>query len=244
MDTKDIINRLSVLGAKYHAVQNDLSNKYHFDQLRDVRINVFRHCAIVIDSTYIIFLVPQQHLFEETWWSSLMHSNLVSRQMNMEQQGIFIYAFDTFVQSSYIIMLFVSVESAFRSFYSSVFSKEVPFKFYKVCKELLHEFNLDQYIDLLKLFSLIRNSYHNSGVHTLDDVEVFWRDKTYLFKQGQQVELGDVWQTLTIITEDILEMLEKLVKQDTILQKKEIIDISQGSLLVRCNFIFRAGYLC
>jgi hypothetical protein len=43
--------------------------------------------------------------------------------------------------------------------------------------------------------------------------------------KGQQVELGDVWQTFIIITEDVLEMLEKLVKEDVILQKKEIIDI-------------------
>jgi hypothetical protein len=36
MDTKNIINRLSVLGAKYHAVQNDLSKKYQFDQLAEI----------------------------------------------------------------------------------------------------------------------------------------------------------------------------------------------------------------
>lgn len=64
MDSKELINRLSVLSANYHAVQNDLSNQYHFDQLRDVRINVFRYCALAIDSTYIIILVRSYHLFE------------------------------------------------------------------------------------------------------------------------------------------------------------------------------------
>ena len=72
-------------------------------------------------------------------------------QMTEEQQGKFIYGFDTFVQSSYITMLFVSVESAFRSFYSSTFSKEVPFDIYKVFKDLLCEFDLERYKDLLKL---------------------------------------------------------------------------------------------
>lgn len=43
MDTKDIIHRSSVLGDKYHVVHNELSNTYHFDELRDVRINVFRN---------------------------------------------------------------------------------------------------------------------------------------------------------------------------------------------------------
>jgi hypothetical protein len=230
MDTKDIINRLSVLGAKYHAVQNDLSKKYQFDQLRDVRINVFRHCSIVVDSTYIIFLVRKQHLFDDPWWTNLMDNNLVSRKMTQEQRNIFLYGFDTFVDSSYITMLFVAVESAFRSFYLSAFSKDVPIKIYDVFKELLEEFNLDRYSKLLKLFRLIRNSYHSNGKHTSNDADVPWRDKTYHFKKGQQVELGGVWKTFIIITEDILEMLKELVMSDAILQKTEIIDVTYNNL--------------
>jgi hypothetical protein len=56
-------------------------------------------------------------------------------QMTEEQRRIFIGAFDTFVDSSYITMLFVSIQSAFRSFYSSVFSKEVPSEIYIVFKD-------------------------------------------------------------------------------------------------------------
>jgi hypothetical protein len=229
MDTKDIIDRLSVFGAKYHAEHNELSNNYHIDELRDVRSNVFRHCAIVIDSTYVIFLVRFHHLFDNAWWASLMVDDWHS-QMTEEQRRISIGAFDTFVDSSYITMLFVSVESAFRSFYSSVFSKEVPSEIYIVFKEILEEFNLERYSNLLKFFRLIRNSYHNNGKHTSNDAEVPWRDKTYHFKKGQQVGLGDVWQTFIITTEDILDMLKELVKQNAILQKKEIIDISYNNL--------------
>jgi hypothetical protein len=128
MDTKDIIQSLSVLSTNYHAAQNELSNKYRFDQLRDVRINVFKHCFIVIDSTYIILLVRLHHLYDNTWWSSLMERNLIGKQLTKEQRSIFIHGFDTFVDSAYITMLFVSVESAFRSFYSSTFSKKTPFR--------------------------------------------------------------------------------------------------------------------
>src|SRR5438105_4064102 len=100
MDTKDIIQSLSVLSAKYHAAQNELSNKYRFDQLRDVRINVFKHCFIVIDSTYIILLVRLHHLYDSTWWSNLMERNLVSKQLTEEQRSIFIHGFDSFVDSA------------------------------------------------------------------------------------------------------------------------------------------------
>jgi|GEM_PF-3285174 len=68
MHTKDIVHRLSVLGAKYHVVHNELSNNYRFVELRDVRINVFRHCALVIDITYNILLVRFHHLFDDGWW--------------------------------------------------------------------------------------------------------------------------------------------------------------------------------
>jgi hypothetical protein len=234
METQDIIHRLSVLGANYHAVHNELSNKYPIDQLRDVRSNVFRHCALVIDSTSIILLgIRLDHLYDDPWWYNLRERKLLSTHMTHiteENLKIFIGAFDTFVDSSYITMLFVSVESAFRSLYSSVFSKEAPSEIYIVFKDLLCEFDLGRYKHLLKLFRLIRSSYHNNGKHTSNDDEVLWRDKTYHFKKGQQIDLGDVWQTFIIITEDILEMLEKLVKQDAILQKKEIIDIIYNNL--------------
>ena len=95
---------------------------------------------------------------------------------------------------------------------------------------MLCEFDLERYKDLLKLFRLIRNSYHNNGVHTSENDEVSWRDKTDYFKKGQNVELGDVWQTFIIITTDILDMLKELVMSDTILQKKEIIDIPYNNL--------------
>ena len=185
---------------------------------------------IVIDSTYIIFLVRLDHLFDDSWWTSLMKRNLVSKQMTEEQRSIFIHAFDTFVDSSYITKLFVSVESTFRSFYSSTISNKIPFNFHKVYEDLLRKFNLDNYIELLRLASYIRNSFHNNGVHTLDDVDVVWRNVTYRFTKGKPIELGDVWHTFTVITTDILEMLEKLVKSDAILQKQEIIDISYDNL--------------
>lgn len=228
MDTEDIIHRLSELGAKYQAVHNELSNKYPIDQLRDVRSNVFRHCALVIDSTIIILLIRLDHPYDDPWWANLMERNLLStymKHMTEQHRKIFIKGFDTFVDSAYIIMLFVSVESACRSFYSSTFHREVPVKIYDVFKKLLEEFNLERYSDLLKLFRLLRNSYHNNGKHTSNDAEVHWRDKTYEFKKGQQLEVGDVWQTFIIITDDILELLKELVMSDAILQQKEIIDV-------------------
>jgi hypothetical protein len=77
---------------------------------------------------------------------------------------------------------------------------------------------------------LIRNSYHSNGKHTSNDADLPWLDKTYHIKKGQQVELGGVWQTFIIITEDILEMLKELVMSDAILQKTEIIDVTYNNL--------------
>lgn len=116
------------------------------------------------------------------------------------------------------------------SFYSSTLPKEVHFEFYKVCKDLLHEFNLDRYRDLLKLVRIIWNSFHNNGVHISNDDEVSWREMTFHFKKGQNVELGHVRHTFTIIPTDILDILKELVKSDAILQKQEIIDISYNNL--------------
>jgi hypothetical protein len=64
MDTTTIISRLSILDGRYHGAMDELINKYHFDGIRDVRVNIFKHCRIVIDSTYVFFLVRQDNLFD------------------------------------------------------------------------------------------------------------------------------------------------------------------------------------
>ena len=99
MDTKDIIHRLSVLDAKYHVVHNELSNNYHFDELRDVRINVFRHSALVIDSTYNILLVRFHHLFDDAWWILVNESRRMLLNKYAIEQVNLIY----FILSSEVI---------------------------------------------------------------------------------------------------------------------------------------------
>ena len=120
-------------------------------------------------------------------------------------------------------MLHSCVESAFRSFYSSVYCKKTRIKFYDVYKKLLHELNLDHYIDLLRLASNIRNSYHNNGIYTLEDDVISWKNSTYYFHKGKNIELN-ICYTFT----DILEMLERVVKSDTICHRRDITDTSSS----------------
>jgi hypothetical protein len=135
------------------------------------------------------------------------------------------YGFDSFVISSFIVMLLFAVESAFRSFYSVTFAEDPPFKFCKHYNKLLPVFDLEKYIELLKFASLIRNTLHR-GTYNLKDDSVIWRDNTYNFHEGKTMKLNDVWHTLIKIAEDVREMLEKLVKSDTIITKEEIVDAS------------------
>ncbi len=112
-------------------------------------------------------------------------------------------------------MLLFTVESAFRAIYSATFTNDPPFTFSKLYKKLLPAFGLDKYTELLKLASLNRNTLHNGGLYTSNDDTCTWRNKTYQFKKDQHVELGDVWQTLIIIAEDIFDMLKELVTNNT-----------------------------
>jgi hypothetical protein len=229
MDTKNLITRLSDLSKKYHAVQQELTSTYQFDD-RDVRVNVFKHCYIIIDSTYIFILVRDRHLFDEKWWEDLMTRKLVSSGMTEQQRSVFIHGFDTYVDSSFLVMLLFSIESAFRSFYPLIFRDNPPISFKKLYEKFLPAFGLDKYIELLNLASLTRNTLHNGSLHNWENDSVDWGGKTYYFEKGKTVELGDAWSTLTTITEDIHEMLEKLVKSDRILKEKQIIDASYATV--------------
>jgi hypothetical protein len=226
MESEGIISRLSMLSQKYHSFQQDLSDKYHFDEWKDARINVFKHCYLVIDSTYLIFLARVTNFRDEAWWANLKERHLIRIGMTKEQQDVFIKGFDHFVPSAYLSMLFVAIENAFRTFYLSVFSEDSPTKFHVVYEKLFKQFNLERYSNLLKIVSYIRNSFHNNGRHTLPDDDVPWKGITFHFKKGKNVEFTSVWQTLTDLTSDIHEMLEKLIETETIIKKNEIIDAS------------------
>ena len=127
-----------------------------------------------------------------------------------------------------------AIEHAFRTFYLSVFSKDSPIRFHEVYEKLLHEFNLEKYIDLVKIVSYIRNSFHNNGRHTSRDDDVPWKGVTYRFRKNKMVyqtlEVKSVWQLYIDLTSDIHEMLEELVKSKAILEKKEIFDASYDTV--------------
>jgi hypothetical protein len=84
MNTDKIIYNLSVLDALYNRSEQELINSYLFDAIRDVRVNIFKHCRIFIDSTYIFFLVRQDNLFEPSWWERMIDRRLISKEMTDE----------------------------------------------------------------------------------------------------------------------------------------------------------------
>ena len=101
--------------------------------------------------------------------------------------------------------------------------------FSKVYPELLHELSLDNYNDLLKLATHIRNTLHNSGVFIWEDDDVPWRGVIYQFKKGQSLDL-DYWKTFIIITGDIFVMLDRLIKDERIIKKQTIVDSSYDQI--------------
>jgi hypothetical protein len=229
MDTDKIILGLSILDAKYNALMQELINTYHFDGIRDVRVNMVKHPRIVIDSTYVLLLVRQDNLFEPSWWERMINLKKISKDMTQKDRDTFAFAYDSYVKSSYITMLLFAIESGFRSLYLSVFGKNAPFKFSDVYPKLLQKFGLDDYNNLLRLASTIRNTLHNNGQFNWPDESIPWGNKTYEFKQGQLLEI-DYWETFIIITEDILTMLEKLIKQKEIIEKPQIVDASYNNI--------------
>jgi hypothetical protein len=229
MDTDKIILGLSMLDAKYNALMQELIDTYHFDGIRDVRVNMVKHPRIVIDSTLVFFLIRQDNLFRPEWWERMINLNLISKNFTEEHRKTFARAFDSYTDSAYITMLLFGIESGFKSLYLSVFGEDPPLNFSKVYPKLLQRFGLNQFNDLLRLSSNIRNSLHNNGLFTWPDESITWRGKKYEFKRGQSL-VFDPWETFIIITDDIFNMLQKLIKEQEIIEKPQIVDASYNNI--------------
>jgi hypothetical protein len=76
METEKLVLGLSKLSSRFDGLMQELINTYHFDGIRDVRVNMVKHPRLVIDSTYIFSLVRQDNLFEPKWWEKMIQISM------------------------------------------------------------------------------------------------------------------------------------------------------------------------
>ena len=235
MKKGEIIRQLSQISTSFDKAQHKfLKDHPDIDASNDARVTVFSHCYLVIDSIYVCLVVRSYEACEPDWWDKMAKDKKISRRFNVENLSVFLQAFNSFTISAYLCLLSGAVESAFRIFHEAVFPfRDVPRNFDNVCENLLSNrgLGLQDYLKLMKLLRLLRNSLaHNNGRHIHKDDNACWNGVSINFRKGQMVHLGESgWSVMFVIAYGILEMLQKVVNSNIIIEKSIIKDPTYDS---------------
>jgi hypothetical protein len=143
--------------------------------------------------------------------------------------------FERFTAYAYILLIFSNLESSLRTIVRDVYPSKFVDKygnfkgnFKDIAKALLKN-NYSKYKDLLELLRLLRNTNHDNGVYMPetkgDNRTVSYKRKTYQFRDGLPVELGDIYRLFYFnITPDILKMVRDIVNSSDVASRTQIID--------------------
>lgn len=215
--------------------RRNVLNRYAFKKDNDARVTIFSKVILAQRSCRLCFIFIRNHLTEQDWWKALRDDiNWTLPLANKALDDLldhYIAEFEDFLTIGYVHTLFSSIESSFRIF-TRALDPNACHKgtddFMNIYQWLLTKLNLWNYLCMLHLLRLMRNTIHNNGVYyhrkNLKEI-VSYNGKTYTFEQGKGVEYGDVWKLLQFqIMPDIKRMMTQMVNTKDISSIPQILD--------------------
>ena len=215
--------------------RNSVLNRYAFNKHKDARVTIFSKVILVQRSIRLCFIFRKNHLTEPDWWKGLsadINWSLPSDHDSLEDPlGHYIDEFTDFSTVGYVHTLFSSIESSFRIFMRALdpnACNKGTDDFINIYQWLLTKLTFGNYICMLHLLRLMRNTIHNNGVYyhrkNLKEI-VRYNGKTYTFELGKGVEYGDVWELLQFqIMPDAKRMIADVVNTKDISSIPQIVD--------------------
>lgn len=122
-------------------------------------------------------------------------------------------------KNALIFQLSSILERFFRVLIQYVKPEAVNKQFYIIRKELFELLDIEKEDEwkAISILSNIRNTFHNNGIHTSDDVpSIIYKDSNYEFIKDKKHNNAD-YHTLFMITHDIVKLYEKICANEMII---------------------------
>ena len=217
---------------KIEDVRDDFSNSKErcfkkFNDKNDVRVTVFSKIINVLNSAQLGLTFIGQSLLQDNWWNITAKEHIPNDDKNS-----YINEVDMFLKLGLVQFSFSSVESSFRVLIRSLDPKMCSNgtgNFESIYKSLFKKINLsnkEEYVSLMDLLKLIRNSLHNNGVYFPQNNKncfIKYKGKSYEFIIGEAIDFAD-WLFLIKLIEDVREMLDEVMKCPNIISIDKAID--------------------
>jgi len=192
---------------------------------QDARFVIFRKIIQMLNGFAIGFSHIHREFINPNWFKTL-YGELGTEENHKRLCN----EFEIFLGSGLIIFLYGAIESSMRIISLKLDSKRFPndLTFSSLYKTLLSDLNLDQYVDLLRIWGYLRNTIHNNGVFLPlngKDQIIEYHNNTFKFENGKQHTIIG-WEMYAPLVDDLCEMVSSIVESKDITSIKEIPDTS------------------
>jgi hypothetical protein len=232
LDYKKIQQQLFALEAAFRFTKENYQATYpRLNLFRDARIIVFSKCINVINSTFFAFNALEKASSNGEWWNK-MKSDFGAIQPNARfHRTTAMIQYDTFVRIAFSTQLFASIDGSFRDFLRVLMPNLRPEKmidFTAVSHKLLATLCIgEDYLQLLDLYRLTRNTLHNGfylNPWSPDKgTTLTYKNRDYPFIPYEPVDFSN-WEFLLMLGRDIRWLLFELVNHKDLIAKREITD--------------------
>lgn len=118
-------------------------------------------------------------------------------------------------RNSFLVMYQFTIENLLRNLSKEIGIETRKKGFAEISRALLGKLDLLEFLDLLSLPALIRNTLHNNGIHSGQHDKVTIDDFEFEFRNNEAVVCSG-WGHIILAVNGSLDVVEKLLKHDRI----------------------------
>lgn len=188
-----------------------------WDLWTDSRINIFSRFITLLETLNISFVFVNYDLnFDERWVKRKIINTNTWKTASIETRKKYGEAYITFTKIWFIQWVYSVIESNFRIFVKTLDSsacKNWYADFNSLYRYLLTKINLKEYIELLDLLRLVRNTVHNNWVYfhkNNNDVTIKYNEISYDFIIWKKLDFV-TWELISMIIKELNNLIFKVV---------------------------------
>ena len=193
---------------------------------QDARLVIFDKINQILNGFAIGFSHLHREFINFDWFVKLYPEKLATK----DNQQKLCTEFEEFIGTGVVLSLYGAVESSLRvishKMDSERYTKNMAFS--TLFKKLLPDLDLERYVNLLIIWSNLRNTVHTNGTflpHNAQDQIIEYRNQKFVFENGKVHNIVG-WEIYIALIVDLLGMVSSIVESKIIYQIKEIPDTS------------------
>lgn len=183
-------------------------------QENDARIVIFTKGIRVLNGIRIGFSHLSRDLRTDDWWETRYPKDTITS----ENKSLLMEDFDNFLRSASIVEIYGIFESTIRiiaNSYSSKIFPDITINFSQIYPKFLNELQLQKFVQLVKIWSNIRNSIHQDShflppgkIKENDDID--YDGDTYKFRVGKPIIYAG-WKNLCVLSYELGKATHQII---------------------------------